>query len=257
MRSCATSIPSRPSSPTASSVFRPSTGHPDSARRAGCRSDPVRAHISGTDLVCDRAGNWMVLEDNLRIPSGTAYAIVNRRLLTKHLPELDRPPDLGDVDQVPPMLLETLRASAPPRCSRRAVGGAAVRRLGGLRLVRAHLPGRGDGHRARAVHRTCRCATENCCATSVLTFTPSTCCTPGWTRTCCCRPPDTTAARCGRVCSRRSPAATLTIANALGNGVADDKAIYAYVPAMIEYYLGEKPAAGPGADVDLRRTRPA
>ena len=35
---------------------------------------------------------------------------------------------------------------------------------------------------------------------------------------------------------------TLTIANALGNGVADDKAVYAYVPAMIEYYLGEKPA---------------
>ena len=59
----------------------------------------------------------MVLEDNLRIPSGTAYAIVNRRLLTQHLPELDRPPDLGDVDEVPPMLLETLRASAPPRCS--------------------------------------------------------------------------------------------------------------------------------------------
>ena len=48
---------------------------------------------------------------------------------------------------------------------------------------------------------------------------------------------------------------TLTIANALGNGVADDKAIYAYVPAMIEYYLGEKPP-GPGADLDLRRTRP-
>ena len=52
-------------------------------------------------------------------------------------------------------------------------------------------------------------------------------------------------------------AGTLTIANALGNGIGDDKAIYAYVPAMIEYYLGEKPAAGAGADVDLRRTRAA
>ena len=48
---------------------------------------------------------------------------------------------------------------------------------------------------------------------------------------------------------------TLTIANALGNGIADDKAIYAYVPAMIEYYLGERPHTGAGADVDLRRTR--
>ena len=51
----------------------------------------VRAHVCGIDLVCDRAGNWMVLEDNLRVPSGTAYAIVNRRLLTKHLPEIERP----------------------------------------------------------------------------------------------------------------------------------------------------------------------
>src|SRR4029078_7335726 len=77
--------------------------------------DPVRAHVSGTDLVCDSAGNWMVLEDNLRIPSGTAYAIANRRLLTKDLPELERPAELGDVDQVSAMLLETLRAAAPPR----------------------------------------------------------------------------------------------------------------------------------------------
>ena len=77
---------------------------------------PVHAHISGTDLVCDRAGNWMVLEDNLRIPSGAAYAIVNRRLLNKHLSEVERPAELGDVDQVPSMLLETLRAAAPAKC---------------------------------------------------------------------------------------------------------------------------------------------
>ena len=77
--------------------------------------DAVRAHISGTDLVCDRAGHWMVLEDNLRIPSGTAYAIVNRRLLAKHLPELSPPAEAGDVESVPQLLLDTLRASAPSR----------------------------------------------------------------------------------------------------------------------------------------------
>ena len=82
-------------------------------RSAGRLSDAVRAHICGTDLVCDRPGNWMVLEDNLRVPSGTAYAIANRRLLTKHLPEVERPRDIGDVDRVPSMLLDTLRASAP------------------------------------------------------------------------------------------------------------------------------------------------
>src|SRR6478752_6909155 len=77
--------------------------------------DAVRAHICGTDLVCDRAGHWMVLEDNLRIPSGTAYAIVNRRLLAKHLPELSPPAEAGDVETVPQLLLDTLRASAPSR----------------------------------------------------------------------------------------------------------------------------------------------
>ena len=46
----------------------------------------------------------------------------------------------------------------------------------------------------------------------------------------------------GRLARRRRKRDTLTIANALGNGIGDDKAIYAYVPAMIEYYLGEKPA---------------
>ena len=77
--------------------------------------DAVRSHISGTDLVCDRAGHWMVLEDNLRIPSGTAYAIVNRRLLAKHLAELSPPAEAGDVESVPQQLLDTLRASAPSR----------------------------------------------------------------------------------------------------------------------------------------------
>ena len=95
-------------------------------RASGFRStgrlsrDPVRAHISGTDVVCDRAGNWMVLEDNLRIPSGTAYAVVNRRLLSKHLPELDHPADTGGVDQVPRLLLDTLRAAAPPQAPMRS-----------------------------------------------------------------------------------------------------------------------------------------
>src|ERR1700738_3164475 len=59
----------------------------------------VRAHISGTDLVCDRAGHWLVLEDNLRVPSGTAFAIVNHRLLSKHLPELQPPAAIDDVDR--------------------------------------------------------------------------------------------------------------------------------------------------------------
>jgi glutamate---cysteine ligase / carboxylate-amine ligase len=129
----------------------------------------VRAHISGTDLVCDRAGHWMVLEDNLRVPSGAAYATVNHRLLSKHIPELRPPGASEDADRAPQMLLETLRGGGggegtdkpttaprppppppPPPQPRRPHRGAAVRRLGRLRLVRAHLPGRGNGRRLGA-----------------------------------------------------------------------------------------------------------
>jgi carboxylate-amine ligase len=202
--------------------------------------DPVRAHISGTDLVCDAAGNWMVLEDNLRIPSGTAYAIVNRRLLTKHLPELDQPPDLGDVDQVPSMLLETLRVAAPERCE----GEPSVALLSagwedpawfehtflaeemGIALVRSSdLSVRGG--------KVMRHIGSDVCGVDVLyarmdedMLLSST----GY---------DGAALRPGLL--EAVGHGTLAIANSLGNGIADDKAIYAYVPAMIEYYLGEKP----------------
>jgi glutamate---cysteine ligase / carboxylate-amine ligase len=201
--------------------------------------DPVRAHVSGTDLVCDRAGNWMVLEDNLRIPSGTAYAIANRRLLNKHLPELERPPDLGDVDQVPQMLLETLRAAAPPGCDEPSV---ALLSAGwadsawfehtflaeemGIALVQSTDLSMRDGkllrHIGSDVHQIdvlyARMDEDMLLSSQ------------GY---------DGAALRPGLLEAIRS--GTLTIANSLGNGIADDKAIYAYVPAMIEYYLGEKP----------------
>jgi carboxylate-amine ligase len=203
--------------------------------------DPVRAHISGTDLVCDRAGRWMVLEDNLRIPSGTAYAIVNRRLLTKHLPELDRPADLGDVDQVPMMLLETLRAAAPPRSGDQP--SVALLSAGwedaawyehtflaeemGIALVRSSDLSVRDGKLLRHIGSDDHPVDvlyarmdEDMLLSSI-----------GY---------DGVALRPGLIEAVTS--GTLTIANSLGNGIADDKAIYPYVPAMIEYYLGEKPA---------------
>jgi carboxylate-amine ligase len=201
----------------------------------------VRAHISGTDLVCDRAGNWMVLEDNLRIPSGSAYAIVNRRLLSKHLPELDRPPDLGDVDQVPGMLLETLRAAAPPRV--RDEPSVALLSAGwedsawfehtflaeemGIALVQSSDLSVSEGKLLRHIGSDTHPIDVLYARMDEDMLLSST----GY---------DGTALRPGLLQAVTS--GTLTIANALGNGIADDKAIYAYMPAMIEYYLGEKPA---------------
>ena len=122
-------------------------GFRSTGRLAG---DTVRAHISGTDLVCDRAGRWMVLEDNLRVPSGLAYAIVNHRLLGKHIPELRPPAAIEDAGRAPEMLLETLRAAAPARAPERSHGGDAVCGLERLRMVRTHLSGRGNGRPAGA-----------------------------------------------------------------------------------------------------------
>ena len=203
--------------------------------------DPVRAHISGTDLVCDRAGNWMVLEDNLRIPSGTAYAIVNRRLLSKHLPELDRPPDLGDVDQVPQMLLDTLRASAPPLAGDEP--SVALLTAGwedsawfehtflademGIALVQSSDLSVRDGKLLRHIGSDIYPVDVLYARMDEDMLLSST----GY---------DGSALRPGLL--EAVSHGDLTIANALGNGIADDKAIYAYVPMMIEYYLGEKPA---------------
>ena len=205
--------------------------------------NPVRAHVSGTDVVCDRAGHWMVLEDNLRIPSGTAYAVVNRRLLAKHLPELDRPADTGDVDQVPRILLDTLRAAAPPQ----ATDEVAVALLSagwddsawfehtflaeemGIALVQSSDLSVRDGKLLRHIGSGSYPIDVLYVRMDEDMLLSST----GY---------DSAPLRPGLLEALSD--GTLTIANALGNGVADDKAIYAYVPAMIEYYLGEVPALG-------------
>jgi carboxylate-amine ligase len=202
--------------------------------------DSVRAHISGTDLVCDRPGHWVVLEDNLRIPSGTAYAIVNRRLLSKHLPELVWPEDIGNVDEVPNLLLETLRASAP----RRVTGEPTVALLSagwddsawfehtflaeemGIPLVRSSDLSAQDGNVLRHIGSETHIVDVIYARMDEDMLLSST----GYDG-CPLRPDLLKAVNNG----------SLTIANSLGNGIGDDKAIYAYVPAMIEYYLNEKP----------------
>jgi carboxylate-amine ligase len=213
-------------------------GFRSTGRLAG---DTVHAHISGTDLVCDRSGHWMVLEDNLRVPSGTAYAIVNRRLLSKYLPELEPPGEIGDVDRIPQQLLDTLRAAAPPPTS----DDPAVALLSagwedsawfehtflseemGITLVQPSDLSVHDGRLFRHIGADVLPVDVVYARMDEDMLLSST----GY---------DGAPLRPGLLNAMAGGA--LTIANALGNGVADDKAIYAYVPAMIEYYLGEKPS---------------
>ena len=212
-------------------------GFRSTGRLAG---NTVRAHVSGTDLVCDRAGRWMVLEDNLRVPSGTGYAIVNHRLLSKHLPELQPPAAIEVADRAPQMLLETLRAAAPPH----APDEPAVVLLSagwedsawfehtflademGVALVQPSDLSVCDGKLLRHIGSDIQRIDVVYARMDEDMLLSST----GY---------DGAPLRPGLLGAITD--GHLTIANALANGVADDKAIYPYVPAMIQYYLGEKP----------------
>ena len=213
-------------------------GFRSTGRLAG---DSVRAHISGTDLVCDRAGNWMVLEDNLRIPSGVAYAIVNRRLLRKHLPELQPSSDVADLDRIPHMLLDTLRAAAPPNTDDEPTvvllsagyedpawfeHGLLAEEMGVALAAPSDL-----SVRDRKVFRHNGSGSEPVDVIYARMYEDMLLSSTGH---------GGAPLRPGLL--EALDAGNLTIVNALGNGVAEDKAVYAFVPAMIKYYLGEKPS---------------
>jgi carboxylate-amine ligase len=212
-------------------------GFRSTGRLAG---DTVRAHISGTDIVCDRAGRWMVLEDNLRVPSGLAYAIVNHQLLGKHLPELRPPAAIEDAGRAPEMLLETLRAAAPAHAPEDPV--VAMLSAGwkdsawfehtflaeemDVPLVQPADLTVSDGKLLQHIGSHVRRIDVVYARMDEDMLLSST----GY---------DGAPLRPGLLAAIAD--GHLTIANALANGVADDKAIYAYVPAIIEYYLGEEP----------------
>jgi glutamate---cysteine ligase / carboxylate-amine ligase len=212
-------------------------GFRSTGRLAG---DTVRAHISGTDIVCDRAGRWMVLEDNLRVPSGLAYAIVNHQLLGKHLPELRPPAAIEDAGRAPEMLLETLRAAAPAHAPEDPV--VAMLSAGwkdsawfehtflaeemDVPLVQPADLTVSDGKLLQHIGSHVRRIDVVYARMDEDMLLSST----GY---------DGAPLRPGLLAAIAD--GHLTIANALANGVADDKAIYAHVPAIIEYYLGEKP----------------
>ncbi|HEX8629843.1 MAG TPA: carboxylate--amine ligase/circularly permuted type 2 ATP-grasp protein [Catenuloplanes sp.] len=204
------------------------------------RRQAARVQVAGMDLVLDAGQRWRVLEDNLRVPSGIGYAIQNRRLTMAVLPELPVPADLLPVDEAPAMLLRALRAAAPESADddpavivlSAGPGDSAwfehrlLAEEMGVPLATSTeiLVEDGtvyqvlEGHRDRVDVIYLRMDEET------LLHAPGADGMPlGW--------PLLSAVHAGR----------LSLANALGNGVGDDKAVYAYVPRFIEHYLGEKP----------------
>ncbi|MEX5636696.1 glutamate--cysteine ligase [Parafrankia sp. FMc2] len=210
------------------------------SREGSPLSGGVRVTVAGIDLVRGGDGGWLVLEDNLRVPSGVAYAIESRQLTRAALPELNPPGAILGVDAVPSLLHEALVAAAPPAV--RGEPSVAVLSVGpqdsayyehtflaeemGVPLLTpADVLVDGDvlyavtgGGRRRLDVLYRRVDEDELMGLPGADGTPLG---PGLLR----------AVRAG----------SLALANALGNGVADDKVVYAYVARMITYYLGEQP----------------
>ena len=200
----------------------------------------VHAHISGVDLVRTGPGEWHVLEDNLRTPSGVSYLLENRAAMQRVCPELFAAARVRPVDHYPDLLLETLREAAPPGVDDPVIAVMTPGSLNsayfehvflasrmGCRLVegrdlvvdddRVWLKETGGRTPVHVIYRRIDddfLDPEAFRADSALGV-------PGLLR----------ALRAG----------TVAIANGLGNGVADDKATYIHVPEMIRFYLGEEP----------------
>ncbi len=201
----------------------------------------ARAIVAGIDLVRDDEGTYRVLEDNLRVPSGVSYVLENRVAMTRVLPVAFARHRVRPVNHYGASLLDALRSVAPP-----AAGGpvtvvvltpgvansayfehAFLARQMGVELVEGrdlvvedhvvYMRTTRGLQRIDVVYR--RVGDEF--LDPVVFRRDSLLGVPGLMA----------AARAG----------TVTVANAVGNGAADDKAVYAYVPDLIRYYLGEEP----------------
>jgi carboxylate-amine ligase len=199
-----------------------------------------RAHVCGFDVIRDPDGRWLVLEDNVRVPSGVAYAIQARRLMRDTFPELTQALSLLDPEQAPALLRTMLEESAPPRA------GDAQPSLGLLSSGATDSAYFEHQFLAEAMGipllepedllvsegRLWQVEAERKNRVDVLYLRMDD---QIWHR----RSAD--GKLLGPALIELVRSGTLALANALGNGIADDKAIYAHVPQFIDYYLGERP----------------
>ncbi|NEK25131.1 circularly permuted type 2 ATP-grasp protein [Sulfitobacter sp. JBTF-M27] len=199
----------------------------------------VYTHIVGTDIVRTGEDDFFVLEDNARTPSGVSYMLENRETMLQMFPELFSSIRVQPVSDYPKNLRRSLEASAPPGCSGRpcvviltpGIHNSAYYEHSfladqmGVELVEGHDLRVVDGH--IAMRTTKGYKTIDVIYRRVddeyldpLTFNPKSMLgVPGIMDV--------------------YRAGNITIANAPGTGVADDKAVYSYIPDIIKFYTGE------------------
>ena len=201
----------------------------------------VRIHISGIDLVRDGAGDFRVLEDNVRTPSGVSYVLSNRRAMAQGFPELFAARPVRRVGEYPGRLLAALQAAAPDTAGGEATvvvltpgrfnsayfEHSLLARTMGVDLVEASdLVERGERIYMRTTAGLRR-------VDVIYKRTDDSFLDPEVFR------PDSMLGVPGLV--RAILAGNVVVANAIGNGIGDDKLTYTYVPDLIRYYLSEEP----------------
>ena len=204
----------------------------------------VYSHISGIDIVrapnADGTGEYYVLEDNLRVPSGVSYMLENRKMMMRLFPELFNAHRVAPIAHYPDLLLETLLASSPATTAEPTVvvltpgmynsayfEHAFLAQQMGVELVEGqdlfvkdnfvYMRTTRGPRRVDVIYRR---VDDDFLDPQVFR-------------------PDSSLGCAGLIGAFR--AGHVTICNSVGTGIADDKSIYPFVPKMIEFYLGEKP----------------
>ena len=203
----------------------------------------VYSHISGVDIVraatASHEAEYYVLEDNLRVPSGVSYMLENRKMMMRLFPALFNAHRVAPVAHYPDLLLETLRASSPATTAEPTVvvltpgmhnsayfEHAFLAQQMGVELV--------EGQDLFVKDKFCYMRTTRGPKRVDVIYrrVDDDFLDPKVFRA------NSTLGCAGLIDVYR--AGHVSICNAVGAGVADDKSIYAYVPKMIEFYLGEK-----------------
>jgi len=200
----------------------------------------VYLHIAGIDIVMVGSETFYVLEDNLRTPSGVSYMLENRKMMMRLFPDLFATTPVAPIDHYADVLLDNLRAVAPPGIADPTVAvltpgsynsayfeHAFLAQQMGVELVEGQDLFVTDNtvfmrttHGPQRVDVIYRRIDDD--YLDPLAFRP-----------------DSTLGVPGLFAAYRS--GKVTLANAIGTGVADDKSTYTYVPEMIRFYLGEEP----------------
>lgn len=200
----------------------------------------VYVSVCGSDLIRLPDGSFAVLEDNLRVPSGVSYMLTSRKVMKQAFPILFRKYGVRPIEQYSHALLSTLRSLAPEGRSSLTIvlltpgvynsayfEHAFLARQMGIELVE----GRDLVVHDNVVYMRTTLGLQR--VDVIYRRVDDDFLDPLAFR------PDSALGAAGLMNAYRS--GNVVLANALGTGVADDKAIYAYVPKMIEYYLGESP----------------